>query len=58
MKLLNKHDRDPGWEKIINVYQPTQEEIIAFNRKENKQKDIDKRIDYLKSEIQHKNLTH
>lgn len=46
IKKESKDDRILGTMKY-----PTQEEIIAFNRKENKQKDIDKRIEYLKSEI-------
>jgi len=31
MNIRNKHDRDPEWDKVS---QPTQEEIIAFNVKE------------------------
>ena len=47
MKLRNKHDRDPEWEKIKY---PTQEEIIAFNRKENRKKRED-RIHFLEQQI-------
>ena len=35
MDMRNKHDRDPEWEKVSY---PTQEDIIEFNRKENKTK--------------------
>ena len=36
MNIRNKHDRDPEWDKVNH---PTQEEIIAHNRKENKAKE-------------------
>ena len=36
MNMRNKHDRDSEWDKVSS---PTQEEIIAFNRKENRKKD-------------------
>tara|TARA_R110000851_G_scaffold214017_1_gene366636 strand:+ start:523 stop:747 length:225 start_codon:yes stop_codon:yes gene_type:complete len=45
MKMRNKHDRDPEWEKVSY---PTQEDIIEFNRKENK---IKERIIFLQQQI-------
>ena len=36
MELRNKHDRDSEWDKVSS---PTQEEIITFNRKENRRSD-------------------
>lgn len=46
--MRNKHDRDPEWDKISN--HPTQDEIIAFNRKENENK-RQKRIEFLQHQI-------
>ena len=43
--MRNKHDRDPEWEKVSH---PTQEDIIEFNRKENKVKE---RIVFLQQQI-------
>ena len=43
--MRNKHDRDPEWEKVSY---PTQEDIIEFNRKENK---IKERIIFLQQQI-------
>ena len=45
MDMRNKHDRDPEWEKVSY---PTQEDIIEFNRKENKTKE---RIIFLQQQI-------
>jgi len=45
MDMRNKHDRDPEWEKVSH---PTQEDIIEFNRKENKTKE---RIIFLQQQI-------
>ena len=45
--MRNKHDRDPEWDKMSS---PTQEEIIAFNRKENRKK-IEDRINFLEQQI-------
>ena len=46
--MRNKHDRDPEWDKISN--HPTQDEIIAFNRKENDNK-IQERIRFLQNQL-------
>ena len=45
--MRNKHDRDSEWDKVSS---PTQEEIIAFNREENKKK-IEERISFLEQQI-------
>ena len=45
--MRNKHDRDPEWDKVS--FQ-TQEEIIAFNREENRKK-IEERISFLEQQI-------
>jgi len=47
MNMRNKHDRDPEWDKASY---PTQDEIIAFNRKENENK-RQKRIEFLQHQI-------
>ena len=46
--MRNKHDRDHEWDKISN--RPTQDEIIAFNRKENDNK-RQNRIEFLQHQI-------
>ncbi len=48
MELRNKHDRDKEWDRISKY--PTQEEIIAFNREENRKKRED-RIKFLEQQI-------
>ena len=48
MRLRNKHDNDQEWDKIKEY--PTQEEIIAFNRKENSDKRV-KRMHFLQQQI-------
>jgi hypothetical protein len=48
MRLRNKHDNDGEWDKIKEY--PTQEEIIAFNRKENSNKRKE-RIHFLQQQI-------
>ena len=47
MNMRNKHDRDPEWDKASY---PTQDEIIAFNRKENENK-RQNRIEFLQHQI-------